>query len=91
MLRSAAIEELRTAHPDRPITIAYEGDCAGQWGATRIEQLVSNLVGNAVQHGYRGTPVDITIDGNQAETVIMAFSIAARQFQNGNGDPFLIR
>src|SRR6476660_3872362 len=54
------VEELRTAHPDRPITIACDGSCAGQWDASRIEQLVSNLAGNAVQHGYRGTPVDIT-------------------------------
>jgi signal transduction histidine kinase len=62
-------EELRIAHPDRPITVECYGDRAGQWDASRIEQLVSNLVGNAVQHGYRGTAVDITVDGNQAETV----------------------
>jgi signal transduction histidine kinase len=62
-------EEMRTAHPDRPIAVECDGDCAGQWDASRIEQLVSNLVGNAVQHGYRGTPVAITLDGNQAETV----------------------
>jgi signal transduction histidine kinase len=60
---------MRTAHPDRPISVECDGDCAGQWDASRIEQLVSNLVGNAVQHGYRGTPVNITLDGNQAETV----------------------
>jgi signal transduction histidine kinase len=62
-------EEMRTAHPDRPISVKSDGDLAGQWDASRIEQLVSNLVGNAVQHGYRGTPVNITLDGNQAETV----------------------
>jgi len=62
-------EEMRTAHPDRPISVECDGDCAGQWDASRIEQLLSNLVGNAVQHGYRGTPVNITLDGNQAETV----------------------
>jgi len=62
-------EEMRTAHPDRPISVECEGDCAGQWDASRVEQLLSNLVGNAVQHGYRGTPVNISLDGNQAKTV----------------------
>lgn len=64
-------EELRTANPDRPILVAKEGDCAGQWDASRIEQLISNLVGNAIQHGYRGTPVNIRVDGSQAETVLV--------------------
>jgi signal transduction histidine kinase len=67
-------EELRTSHPDRSIIVEHYGDCAGQWDASRIEQLVSNLVGNAVQHGYRGTAVNITVDGNQAETVSVEVS-----------------
>jgi signal transduction histidine kinase len=62
-------EEMRTAHPDRSISVECDGDCAGQWDPSRIEQLVSNLVGNAVQHGYRGTAVAIILDGNQTETV----------------------
>jgi signal transduction histidine kinase len=62
-------EEMRTAHPDRSISVACDGDCTGQWDPSRIEQLVSNLVGNAVQHGYRGTAVAIILDGNQTETV----------------------
>ena len=64
-------EEMRTAHPDRSISVQGEADCTGQWDASRIEQLVSNLVGNAVQHGYRGTPINISLDGNQSETVIV--------------------
>ena len=62
-------EEMRTAHPDRQISVQCEGDCAGQWDTSRIEQLASNLVGNAIQHGYRGTPVDIAVDGNRAASV----------------------
>jgi len=62
-------EEMRTAHPDRPISVECDEDCAGQWDASRIGQLVSNLLGNAVQHGYRGTPVNVSVDGHQAKTV----------------------
>ena len=65
-------DEMRTAHPDRPISVAYDGDCAGQWDASRIEQLVSNLVGNAIQHGFRGTPVNITLQGSPTENVILS-------------------
>jgi signal transduction histidine kinase len=60
---------MRTAHPDRSISVECDGDCAGQWDPSRIEQLVSNLVGNAVQHGYRGTAVAIILEGSQTETV----------------------
>jgi serine/threonine protein kinase len=33
------------------------GDLRGEWDADRLEQVVSNLVGNAIQHG-NGTPIN---------------------------------
>jgi signal transduction histidine kinase len=33
----------------------------GDWDATRLEQLLSNLLGNAVQHGSRGAPIEVTV------------------------------
>jgi signal transduction histidine kinase len=36
-----------------------------------MAQLVSNLVGNAVQHGRPDTPVAITIDGHDADSVTL--------------------
>ena len=44
-------DEFRTAHPDRAIRFRSDGDLTGEWDADRLRQAVSNLMGNAVQHG----------------------------------------
>ncbi|MEP6865081.1 MAG: HAMP domain-containing sensor histidine kinase [Deltaproteobacteria bacterium] len=46
-----AVAELRIAHPDRKIVIEIEGDLLGHFDADRVLQAISNLVGNAIQHG----------------------------------------
>lgn len=44
-------DEIRQAFPGRSIQCETTGDMGGQWDAHRVEQLLSNLIGNAVQHG----------------------------------------
>jgi len=65
-------EEFRTAHPDRPISLGTQGDCRGQWDGARIQQLVSNLLGNAVQHGYRGTAIELAVNGTDVDAVTVS-------------------
>ncbi|MGH9884695.1 MAG: ATP-binding protein, partial [bacterium] len=59
-----AVDELRTAHPGAPIEIRAHGDLRGHWDNDRIAQVVSNLVGNAVQHGTPGAPVVVDLAGD---------------------------
>ncbi|MDQ6620972.1 MAG: HAMP domain-containing histidine kinase [Pseudomonadota bacterium] len=54
------VTELQVVHPDRSLHLHAQGDCGGDWDASRIEQLLSNLAGNAIQHGLEGSPVDVT-------------------------------
>ena len=56
-----ALEELQVAWPDRRLELALEGDDSGCWDADRLEQVVGNLVGNALQHGRADTPVRVTV------------------------------
>ena len=56
-----AAEEATSANPEQRVRLDLEGDGTGFWDADRIEQIVSNLIGNAVQHGRRGTPVDLSV------------------------------
>ena len=44
-------DEFRTAHPDREFRFSSEGDLCGEWDVDRLRQAVSNVMGNAVQHG----------------------------------------
>jgi signal transduction histidine kinase len=51
-----------------------EGDsrAEGEWDGTRLQQLVSNLVGNALTHGDPGEPVTVTlhVDGASLEITV---------------------
>jgi PAS domain S-box-containing protein len=47
------IDELASAHPRR-LCFEAEGDLVGEWDGDRLAQVVSNLAGNALQHGDGG-------------------------------------
>src|SRR4029078_3076452 len=57
------VEELRTANPAAQIEVHAHGDLRGHWDSDRIAQVVSNLVGNAIEHGEPGAPVGVTPAG----------------------------
>jgi signal transduction histidine kinase len=54
-----AVDELHTVHPGRDLRIALAGDLAGTWDRDRVFQAISNLIGNAIQHG--DDPVEVTV------------------------------
>jgi signal transduction histidine kinase len=60
---SRVVDELGAGNPDREIAVAApEGlDLTGRWDPDRLEQLASNLISNAVDHGEPGTPVGVTL------------------------------
>jgi len=62
-------DEFRTAHPDREIRFASAGDLRGEWDADRLRQAISNLLGNAVQHGAPDRPVDLRLVGEDPHLV----------------------
>jgi signal transduction histidine kinase len=62
--------EVRTAHPDATVRLHTSGDLQGLWDADRLTQVVSNLVGNAIQHGA-GTPVTLNAQ-EQGDSVRLA-------------------
>lgn len=61
---SNAVSEIQIAHPAQKITVRTSGLLHGEWDSARIGQLLSNLIGNAVQHGKDNTPVDVTAEGD---------------------------
>ncbi len=46
--------------PDCPISVRCEGRVKGQWDRLRVEQVVNNLVANAVKYG-EGKPVEVDL------------------------------
>src|SRR5207244_9567493 len=45
------VDETKAIHPQREIEFETRGDLTGRWDSPRLEQVVSNLLGNAVHHG----------------------------------------
>ncbi|MES2921878.1 MAG: HAMP domain-containing sensor histidine kinase [Verrucomicrobiota bacterium] len=55
------LAEMRSIHPAHTFDFAApDGDTTGRWDSGRLRQLISNLLGNAVQHGSATRPVTLT-------------------------------
>jgi signal transduction histidine kinase len=65
------VDEFRTAHPSRVIRLAAGDDTRGEWDTDRLRQAVSNLLGNAVQHGAHDVPIDLDLIGEGPDAVIV--------------------
>ena len=65
-----AMIEIRAGQPEAVLRFQASGDLRGEWDVDRLAQVVSNLVGNAIQHGS-GAPV--TLNGQeQGDAVTLA-------------------
>jgi PAS domain S-box-containing protein len=64
-------DELRLAHPDREIRWqAGDGNHRCLWDADRMAQVVSNLVGNAIQHSAPGTPITVKLERRPSDIAL---------------------
>jgi signal transduction histidine kinase len=64
------VEEMQQAHPDRAIRFEAAGDLRGEWDPDRVEQVVSNLIGNAVTHGTGPVRVTGRDEGDEVVTTV---------------------
>ncbi|WP_254509205.1 sensor histidine kinase [Anatilimnocola floriformis] len=69
-LAQELIAEFKSGHPDRRIDLQAEGNLNGLWDSDRIRQAVSNLIGNALQHGSPDFPITLSLRGEEAFVVI---------------------
>ncbi|ARP94157.1 hybrid sensor histidine kinase/response regulator [Bordetella genomosp. 13] len=67
------VEELSVAAPER-VRLEVRGDVMGEADPDRLAQVVSNLVGNALQHGEADSPIWVEVDGNHAERLTVRVS-----------------
>jgi signal transduction histidine kinase len=68
----AMVEEARAYHPDRHIVLQARHRVVTHFDRSRMEQVISNLIGNAIKHGNPLTPVVLTLS---ADTVAASFSV----------------
>ncbi len=80
------VDEIVAFHPGSVVNFEASGSLRGRWDGGRIAQLVSNLVGNAYQHGAEDTPIDVAARGEPDRVVLTVHNqgpvIAKRDLQD---------
>jgi len=64
------LDEFRAAYPDRTLHFASAGDLSGQWDAARLRQVLSNLVGNAIEHGDERGAIEVAARGEGSAVLL---------------------
>jgi signal transduction histidine kinase len=64
-----AVLEAQAAHPGASVKFTSSGDVTGEWDHDRLAQVLSNLIGNAIQHGD-GSGVGLQAHGSGPDVVI---------------------
>jgi signal transduction histidine kinase len=78
------VQEHQASYPDRRIELIAEGELTGEWDGDRLSQVVSNLLGNALQHGKADGVVQVRATRDASDTI--TFSVASL----GHIDPDLL-
>jgi len=55
------LDELTAIYPQRTIQLTVDGETRGQWDQDRLAQALSNLVGNALEHGEAAHPIRVRL------------------------------
>jgi signal transduction histidine kinase len=69
ILSQSIVDEIRTGFPHARIEVETAGKLTGNWDPARIEQALSNLIANAVQHG--SSEVELIASGEAQDEVVV--------------------
>ena len=64
-------QETRAGHPASTIEVDVSGEAAVEWDKARFGQVVSNLLGNAVQYSFPGTRISLALDATSDVAVTL--------------------
>jgi|GEM_PF-1922162 len=65
-----AVAAFRVSNPAREIILSAEGNLGGSWDRERLDQMITNLVANALQHGGATAPVVVKLREQEDRSVV---------------------
>lgn len=77
-LTRSIVGEIAALVPASRMELSCEGDLSGRWDGGRISQMLSNLIGNAIQHGKAEVPVSVRVSGCAQEVRVEIWNDAPR-------------
>ncbi len=82
------LDQIRGAQANRWIELAATGNCRGRWDTARLQQLVRNLVSNALRYGSPDTAVRVTVSGEASEACLRVANRGPGVDVQAHGDIF---
>jgi signal transduction histidine kinase len=61
------LAQIRAAHPGHRLDLEVRGDSKGVWDGRRLQQMLSNLVLNAIKYGAPDAPVQVAVTGEETQ------------------------
>lgn len=71
------VDDMRATHPTRTFTLIVSGDLKGEWDKTRIVQVFTNLIRNAIQYSFIDSPIKITVKGMPEDVRLTVHNMGA--------------
>ena len=65
-----AYDEVRAVHPERTFEFRTSGNLDGRFDSERLQQVLSNLLNNAVRHGARNQPIVLLAHGEGDQVTV---------------------
>jgi signal transduction histidine kinase len=66
----SAVDEVRAVHPERVFRLETSGELEGLFDSERLQQVLCNLLNNAVQHGAMSEPITLRAYGEPDEITV---------------------
>jgi signal transduction histidine kinase len=61
------LEQIRATYPERAVDLDVTGDCRGSWDPDRMQQLLNNLVLNALHYGEPHATIHVAVRSSESD------------------------